>query len=63
MDALIYVTSGRLHFFQDDLDVIAGPGDAIREIAGHYHNWIRLEASSFLATSSLPVVPMSTDAN
>ncbi|MBT5239301.1 MAG: hypothetical protein HN793_07820 [Rhodospirillaceae bacterium] len=63
MDALIYVTSGRLHFFQDDLDVIAGPGDAIREIAGHYHNWIRLEDSSFLATSSLPVVPMSTDAN
>ena len=30
MDALIYVTSGKLHFFQDDLDFIAGAGDAIR---------------------------------
>jgi len=63
MDALIYVTSGRLHFFQDDLDVIVGPGDAIREIAGHYHNWIRLEDSSFIATSRLPVVPMAIDAD
>ena len=61
MDALIYVTSGKLHFFQGDEDVIAGPGDAIREIAGHYHNWIRLEDSSFVATSSMPVVPYVVD--
>ena len=57
LDALIYVTSGRLRFFQDDEDVVAGPGDAIREIAGHYHHWYRLEDSSFVATSSLPVAP------
>ena len=63
LDALIYVTLSKLHFFQDDLDFIAGPGDAIREIAGHYHNWIRLEESSFVATSSMPVVPYVAEAN
>ncbi len=63
MDALIYVTSGKLHFFEEDADVIAGPGDAIREITGHYHNWIRLEDSSFIATSSMPVVPYVAEAN
>ncbi|MGY8962344.1 MAG: cupin domain-containing protein [Rhodospirillales bacterium] len=63
MDALIYITSGKLHFFQDDLNFVAGAGDAIREISGHYHNWIRLEDSSFIATSSLPVAPIMEGAN
>ena len=57
-DSLIYVTSGKLRFFQDDSEIVAGPGDAIREIAGHYHNWYRIEDSSFIATSSLPINPL-----
>ncbi len=57
LDALIYVTSGNLRFFQDDAVIEAVPGDAIREMAGHYHNWYRIEDSSFVATSSLPIKP------
>lgn len=58
-DALIYVVSGKLNFFQDGKDVIALPGDAVREIAGATHHWIRLEDSSFIATSSLPIKPLA----
>ncbi|MFL2769470.1 MAG: cupin domain-containing protein [Rhodospirillaceae bacterium] len=61
LDALIYITSGKMRFFQDDVDVIAEPGDAIREIAGRYHNWIRLEDSSFVATSTAPMAPLAQD--
>ncbi len=61
-DALLYIRSGKMRFFQDDVDVIAGPGDAIRESAGHYHNWIRLEDSSFIAIGTAPVVPLAPDA-
>ena len=61
-DALLYITSGKMRFFQDDVDIIAGPGDAIREIAGRYHNWIRLEDSSFVAIGTAPVVPLAPDA-
>ncbi|MCB2106723.1 MAG: cupin domain-containing protein, partial [Rhodobacteraceae bacterium] len=60
LDALIYVISGQLKFTQDGVEVIANPGDAIREIAGAKHFWYRLEDSSFVATSSLPVVPLAS---
>lgn len=56
LDALIYVTSGKLKFYQDGKEFDAVPGDAIREIAGARHYWNRLEDSSFVATSSLPVM-------
>jgi quercetin dioxygenase-like cupin family protein len=56
-DSLIYVTGGRLQHFQDGESMIAVPGDAIREAAGSTNYWIRLEDSSFVATSSQPVVP------
>ena len=59
MDALIYVTSGKLRFFQGDKVIEAGPGDAIREIAGENHYWYRIEDSSFVATSSLPILPLA----
>ena len=55
LDALIYVTSGKLKFFQDGKEADVVPGDAIREIAGARHYWNRLEDSSFVATSSLPI--------
>ena len=61
LDALIYVTSGKMRFFQDDVDVTVGPGDAIREIAGRYHNWIRLEDSSFVAISTAPIAPLAQE--
>lgn len=68
-DALLYITSGKMHFFQyEDLtsdayiDVIAGPGDAIRETAGKYHNWIRLEDSSFLGIGTAPAKSVELDA-
>ena len=57
LDALIYITSGHMKFTQDGREVEVVPGDAIREIAGASHFWYRLEDSSFVATSSLPVVP------
>lgn len=67
-DALLYITSGKMHFFQyEDLtadayiDVIAEPGDAIRETAGKYHNWIRLEDSSFLGIGTAPVSTVELD--
>lgn len=59
LDALIYITSGRMKFTQDGREVEVVPGDAIREIAGAAHFWYRLEDSSFVATSSLPVVPLA----
>jgi quercetin dioxygenase-like cupin family protein len=59
LDALIYVTSGKLRFFHDDQSIEAMPGDAIREIAGHQHHWYRIEDSSFVAISSLPVIPLA----
>jgi quercetin dioxygenase-like cupin family protein len=59
LDALIYITSGRMKFTQDGREVEVLPGDAIREIAGATHFWYRLEDSSFVATSSLPVVPLA----
>ncbi len=61
-DALLYIVSGQMNFFQDDIDVIAGPGDAIRETAGRYHNWIRLEDSSFLGIGTAPLVALEPDA-
>lgn len=68
-DALLYITSGKMHFFQyEDLtadayiDVIAGPGDAIRETAGRYHNWIRIEDSSFIGIGTAPATPLEPDA-
>lgn len=61
-DALLYIVSGKMNFFQDDIDVIAGPGDAIRETAGRYHNWIRLEDSSFLGIGTTPLVAAELDA-
>ena len=51
-DALLFVLKGKVNFFQDDIDIIAEPGDAIREAGGHYHNWIRLMDSSFVAVST-----------
>jgi quercetin dioxygenase-like cupin family protein len=62
LDALIYITSGHMKFTQDGREVEVVAGDAIREIAGASHFWYRLEDSSFLATSSLPVVPLSRGA-
>ena len=59
LDALIYITSGHMKFTQDGREVEVMPGDAIREIAGASHFWYRLEDSSFVATSSLPVVPLA----
>lgn len=59
LDALIYITSGRMKFTQNGREVEVVPGDAIREIAGAAHFWYRLEDSSFVATSSLPVVPLA----
>ena len=59
LDALIYITSGHMKFTQDGREVEVLPGDAIREIAGAPHFWYRLEDSSFVATSSLPVVPLA----
>lgn len=61
-DALLYITSGKMRFFQDDIDVIASPGDAIRETAGRYHNWIRLEDSSFIGIGTKPRAPLEPDA-
>ncbi len=60
-DALIYVTSGKMRFFQGDQEVVVEAGDAVREIAGLPHYWIRLEDSSFAAIGSQPVVPLSAD--
>lgn len=60
-DGLLYITSGKMRFFQDDIDVIAGPGDAIRETAGRYHNWIRLEDSSFVGIGTSPATPIKVD--
>ena len=57
-DNLIYVASGHLRFFHDDKAVEAVPGDALREVAGSTHHWYRIEDSMFIATSSMPVVPM-----
>ncbi|MDE0799570.1 MAG: hypothetical protein OSB02_02385 [Rhodospirillaceae bacterium] len=51
-----------MRFFQDDIDVIAGPGDAIRETAGRFHNWIRMEDSSLVGISTAPAAPLETDA-
>ncbi len=59
LDALIYITAGRMKFTQHGREVEVVPGDAIREIAGAAHFWYRLEDSSFVATSSLPVVPLA----
>lgn len=56
-DNYLYITSGSYRYFQDDVEFEARPGDVIREIAGHYHHWIRHEDSSFIVTSSLPVIP------
>lgn len=56
-DNYLYITSGSYRYFQDDVEFEARPGDVIREIAGHYHHWIRHENSSFIVTSSLPVLP------
>ena len=69
-DALLYITSGKMRWFQDGIDVIAGhgidviavPGDAIRETAGRYHNWIRMEDSSFLGIGTAPLAPLDADA-
>jgi quercetin dioxygenase-like cupin family protein len=55
LDALIYVTSGKLRFYQGEKVYDAVAGDALREIAGERHWWNRLEDSSFVAISSLPV--------
>jgi len=55
LDALIYVTSGKLRFYESGKVYDALPGDALREIAGEHHWWNRLEDSSFVAISSLPV--------
>ena len=60
-DALLLITSGKMRWFQDDIDVIAVPGDAIRETAGRYHNWIRMEDSSFLGIGTKPLAPMAAD--
>ncbi len=60
-DGLLYITSGKMRFFQDDIDVIAGPGDAIRETAGKYHNWIRLEDSSFVGIGTTPAISVKLD--
>lgn len=57
-DSLIYVVAGKLQHFQDGHDFIAMPGDALREPAGSTNHWIRLEDSSFIATSSQPVKPV-----
>jgi quercetin dioxygenase-like cupin family protein len=62
-DSLIYVVSGKLQHFQDGKDFIALPGDALREPAGSTNSWTRLEDSSFVATSSQPVVPVKPKAN
>lgn len=61
-DALLYIASGKMRWFQDDIDVIAVPGDAIRETAGRYHNWIRMEDSSFLGIGTAPLAPLDADA-
>jgi quercetin dioxygenase-like cupin family protein len=58
MDALIYVTGGKLRFFHNDQPTEAVPGDALREVAGDKHYWYRIEDSSFVAISSLPVAGM-----
>ncbi len=60
-DGLLYITSGKMRFFQDDIDVLAGPGDAVRETAGRYHNWIRLEDSSFVGISTTPEGSVNVD--
>ncbi len=62
-DGLLYITSGKMRYFQDDIDVIAVPGDAIRESGGHYHHWIRLEDSSFVAIGTGPVITFDEDAS
>jgi quercetin dioxygenase-like cupin family protein len=59
LDALIYITSGRMKFTQEGREVEVVAGDAIREIAGASHFWYRLEDSSFVATSSLPLQPLT----
>ena len=61
-DGLLYITSGKMRFFQDDIDVIAGPGDAIRETTGRFHNWNRMEDSSLIGISTAPAAPLETDA-
>ncbi len=60
-DGLLYITSGKARFVEEEVEVIVGPGDAIRETAGKYHYWIRLEDSSFISTGTAPVVPVELD--
>lgn len=57
LDALIYITSGHMTFTQDGRSVEVRAGDAIRELSGSEHFWYRYEDSSFVATSSLPLMP------
>jgi len=61
-DALLYIASGKMRWFQDDIDVTAVPGDAIRETAGRYHNWIRMEDSSFIGIGTAPAAPLEPEA-
>jgi quercetin dioxygenase-like cupin family protein len=60
-DGLLYITSGKMRFFQDDVDVVVGPGDAVREAAGRYHNWIRLEDSSFVGIGTAPLATVTVE--
>ncbi|MDX2221597.1 MAG: cupin domain-containing protein [Rhodospirillaceae bacterium] len=53
-DSLIYLTAGRLKFFQDGQTFEVGKGDFIREVAGLMHNWEVAEDSGFVTTSALP---------
>jgi quercetin dioxygenase-like cupin family protein len=53
-DSLIYLTSGKLRFYEaDEVHEVVG-GDFIWEEAGQKHHWDILENSSFVTTSGLP---------
>lgn len=54
-DQLLYITEGSYRFFQDDVEVEVQAGDLVREIAGHYHHWIRHEDSGFVGVTSGPL--------
>lgn len=53
-DSLIYLTSGKLRFYEADEVHEVGGGDFIWEEAGQKHHWDILENSSFVTTSGLP---------
>lgn len=60
-DQILFVISGSYRFFQEGVEVEVRAGDAVREIAGYYHHWIRHEDSTFAATTTLPIFPYSPE--